>query len=112
MHRPMYLPLQPAHSVQQRSMPCYFKQLECLSTTLPHAVEVHVLFDTGSQQSYITNQLVQLLKLEAKSTQTLSIGTFGAACEQKKGMSHCLSVCVLKELLYSVTHTACSPYDL
>ena len=42
------------------------------------AIKLRVLFDTGSQRSYLTERAMKLLKLKATDTQTLSIATFGA----------------------------------
>ena len=48
------------------------------------SIEVRLLFDTGSQKSYITERARSLLSLEPCGEQPLSIATFGSAKEQMK----------------------------
>ena len=46
------------------------------------ATIVCILFDSGSQRSYLTRRLMDQLQLESTGGQTLSIATFGEAHEQ------------------------------
>ena len=48
------------------------------------AVQLHILFDSGSQRSYLSERAMKLLRLKATDTQTLSIVTFGAERKQNK----------------------------
>ena len=48
------------------------------------SVEVRLLFDSGSQRSYLTEWAMKLLQLKPTGEQTLSIATFGAIQEQTK----------------------------
>lgn len=48
------------------------------------SLEVRLLFDTGSQKSYITDRARSLLSLESTEEQHLSIATFGSTKEQTK----------------------------
>ena len=48
------------------------------------AVQLRILFDTGSQRSYLTKRAMKLLQLKPIATQTLSIATFGAEKEQSR----------------------------
>ena len=48
------------------------------------ATEVRILFDTGSQRSYVTEHATKLLQLKPTGEQTLSIATFGARQEQTR----------------------------
>ena len=48
------------------------------------ALEVRLLFDTGSQKSYITEHARSLLSLQPSGEQQLSIATFGSCHEQMK----------------------------
>ena len=48
------------------------------------AIEVGLLFDSGSQRSYLTERAMKLLQLKPTGRQTLSIATFGAIQEQTK----------------------------
>ena len=48
------------------------------------SIEVRLLFDTGSQKSYITERARSLLSLEPCGEQPLSIATFGSAKKQMK----------------------------
>ena len=55
------------------------------------AVPVRILFDTGSQRSYITDELQKQLKLEPLDSETLHLNTFVGfrnRCDQKR---HCSS---------------------
>ena len=47
-------------------------------------VEVRLLFDSGSQRSYLTERAMKLLELVPTGEQTLAIATFGATQEQTK----------------------------
>lgn len=47
-------------------------------------LELRILFDSGSQRSYITDRAKKLLQLVPKGEQTLSIATFGALKEQTR----------------------------
>ena len=47
-------------------------------------LELRLLFDSGSQRSYITDRAMKLLQLEPKGEQTLLIATFGALKEQTR----------------------------
>ena len=40
--------------------------------------EVRIIFDSGSQRSYVTDNVRKLLNLESKSTETMIIKTFGS----------------------------------
>ena len=48
------------------------------------SIEVRLLFDTGSQKSYIMERAKSLLSLEPSGEQLLSIATFGLNKEQMK----------------------------
>ena len=48
------------------------------------ALELRLLFDSGSQRSYITDRVLKLLQFEPKGEQTLSIATFGLFKEQTR----------------------------
>lgn len=48
------------------------------------AIEVRLLFDGGSQRSYLTERAMKLLKLEPTGEQTLSVATFGVTQGQIK----------------------------
>ena len=48
------------------------------------SIEVHLLFDTGSQKSYITERARSLLTLEPSGEQRLFIATFGSNREKVK----------------------------
>ena len=48
------------------------------------AIPVCILFDGGSQRSYITDELKKKLKLQVESTETLNINTFGSEKYNKK----------------------------
>ena len=48
------------------------------------SVEVRLLFDGGSQKSYLSKRARDLLKLEACSEQALSIATFGSPTGRRK----------------------------
>ena len=77
-------------------------------------VEARVLFDTGSQKSYITEHTRRILALESSETQHLSIATFGSTREQTKvcpvvcvGMH--LRDCPSMKLSLCVVPTICEP---
>ncbi len=46
-------------------------------STTSEAVPVRILFDGGSQRSYITNDLRDRLDLRSKRVETLNVSTFG-----------------------------------
>ena len=46
-------------------------------STTSEAVPVRILFDGGSQRSYITNDLRDRLDLSSKRVETLNVSTFG-----------------------------------
>ena len=78
------------------------------------AIEVRLLFDTGSQKSYITERARSLLSLELSGEQQLSITTFGSNREQMKvcpivnvGMQ--LKHCPPMLLMLYVVPTICEP---
>ena len=48
------------------------------------ATEVCLLFDSGNQRSYLTEQAMRLLQLQPTGEQTLSIATFGTIQEQTR----------------------------
>ena len=48
------------------------------------SIEVRILFDSGSQKSYITERAKSLLALESTGEQLLSIATFGSSKVQEK----------------------------
>ena len=48
------------------------------------AIEARLLFDSGSQRSYLTERAMKQLQLESTGGQTLSIATFGATQVQTK----------------------------
>ena len=81
---------------------------------LEFATEVHLLFDSGSQRSYLTEQAMRLLQLQPTGEQTLSIATFGAIQEQT---SVCpivsVGICVKRyptaSLSLHVVPTICEP---
>ena len=51
----------------------------------PHiSIEVRLLFDSGSQRSYITEQAKKLLQLEPTGEQLLTIATFGSSKGQRR----------------------------
>ena len=47
-------------------------------------LEVRVIFDSGSQRSYITNSMRKLLNLHSRSTETMLIKTFGSTKNNKQ----------------------------
>ena len=47
-------------------------------------VEVRLLFDSGSQRSYMTERVMKLLHLEPTGEQSLLISTFGTVSECAK----------------------------
>ena len=50
----------------------------------PHiSIEVRLLFNSGSQRSYIMEQAKKLLQLELTGKQLLAIATFGSSKEQR-----------------------------
>ena len=48
------------------------------------SLEARLMFDTGSQKSYITERARSLLSLESSEAHNLSIATFGSTSEQTK----------------------------
>ena len=47
-------------------------------------VSVNILFDSGSQQSYVTEELKMKLSLESNGSETLNLNTFGSEKYFKK----------------------------
>ena len=61
-------------------------------------VKVRLILDSGSQQSYVSNEVREALGLESQDRQCLSIATFGAERESKI----CETVCVGMKMKYGV----------
>ena len=62
-------------------------------------LEVRMIFDSGSQRSYITNStsVRELLNLDSKSTETMLIKTFGSARNDKQTCDIVLVGMLLKD---------------
>ena len=78
------------------------------------AIEVRLLFDSGSQRSYIMEQAQKLLALEPIGEQLLSIATFGSNKEQAKvctivNVGMCLKGYSPMSLCLYVVPTICDP---
>ena len=78
------------------------------------SIEVRLLFDSGSQKSYITERAQDLLSLEPSGEQRLSIVTFGSNREQVKvcpivGVGMCLKGYPPMSLSLYVVPTICEP---
>ena len=78
------------------------------------ANEVRLLFDSGSQQSYLTEQAMKLLQLKPTGGRTLSIATFGAIQEQTKicpivSRGICLKGYPTVSLSLHIVPTVCEP---
>ena len=65
--------------------------------------EARIMFDNGSQRSYVTRELAEALTLKAKHTETMVIKTFGSQSETKQvcelvslgiALKHGLSLCL------------------
>ena len=60
-------------------------QAHIFKVSSPKAMlEVRVIFDSGSQRSYITNSVRKLLNLDSRSTETMLIKTFGSTKNDKQ----------------------------
>ena len=44
-----------------------------------HRARVHIILDSGSQRSYVTDRVKNTLRLASKGKRTMSIATFGSA---------------------------------
>ncbi|XP_064388661.1 uncharacterized protein LOC135336735 [Halichondria panicea] len=78
------------------------------------SIEVRLLFDSGSQKSYITERAKNLLALEPSGEQLLSIATFGSNREQAKvctivNVGMCLKGYPPMSLSLYVVPTICGP---
>ena len=78
------------------------------------ATEVRLLFDCGSQRSYLTEQAMRLLQLQPTGEQTLSIATFGAIQEQTRvcpivSVGICLKRYPTVSVSLHVVPTICDP---
>ena len=78
------------------------------------AIKVRLLFDSGGQRSYITEQAKELLALEPTGEQLLSIATFGSSKEQAKvctivNVGMCLKGYLPMSLCLYVVPTSCDP---
>ena len=78
------------------------------------ATEVRLLFDGGSQRSYLTERAMKLLHLKPTGGQTLSIATFGASQEQTRvcpivSVGICLKGYSTVYLSLHVVPTICEP---
>ena len=77
-------------------------------------IEVRMLFDSGSQNSYVTDRVRRSLQLEPTGGQTLSIAAFGASKEQIQ-VCPIVSIGLCKRgypdttLLFHVVPTICNP---
>ena len=56
---------------------CYLKTVVATISASDTCVEANILFDEGSQRSFITKSLADCLQLQACGTEDLSISTFG-----------------------------------
>ena len=77
-------------------------------------VEIRILFDSGSQKSYLTERVMKLLQLKPTGGQTLSIAAFGATQEQTKvcptvSVGICLKGYPNATLSMYVVPTICKP---
>ena len=82
--------------------------------TPQNLVEIHLLLDSGSQKSYLTERAKQLLGLESSREQILSIATFGSQKEQTKvcpvvDVRMCLKGYPPMSLSLYVVPTICEP---
>ena len=77
-------------------------------------VQIRLLFDTGSQRSYLTEGAMKLLQLRPIGMQMPSIATFGALQEHAKvclvvTVNICLKDCSAMCLMLHVVATTCEP---
>ena len=76
----------------------------------PHiSIEVRLLFDSGSQRSYITEQAKKLLRLEPTGEQLLTSATFGSSKGQRRV---CEIVNVSGGLFTIVLVSVCCPHHM
>ncbi len=54
------------------------------------SVKVKILFDSGSQRSYVSDNLKSRLNLKSKKTETLHLNTFGEKGHRKQKLALCL----------------------
>ena len=47
-------------------------------------IPVHILFDSGSQKSYVTKELKKILSLNVEQKETVKVTTFGSAGYSKR----------------------------
>ena len=52
-----------------------------------HSLKVRAIFDTGAQRSYVSQGVVNALKLETVKTETLRIATFGNQDQQLQAVN-------------------------
>ena len=78
------------------------------------ATEVRLLFDSGSQRSYLTERAMRLLQLQPTGERTLSMATFGAIQEQIRvcpivSVGICVKGYPTVSLSLHVVSTICEP---
>ena len=114
---PMYTPTTNAFcSAQQRTVLLQTaRAVVCNPLNPGMMIELRLLFDSGSQRSYITERAMKMLALEPTSEQFLSIATFASTREQAKvcptvNVKVCLRGYAPMLLSLYAIHTICEPF--
>ena len=65
---------------------CFFQTVQVVVSgpemESSHSLKVRAIFDTGAQRSYVSQGVVNALKLETVKTETIRIATFGSQDQQ------------------------------